>query len=252
MRAPAHRAAPRFGVTCVLPDRFESQTSAIRGRGDPVVIVVTADRIICCIPGARAGLFTRLPMLCLSFEPSLTFREIHHEDLLRIARDPTAFARCAARPGRRSERLRRLQRPFVVIVESKAMEAGMVTVAASALDQSLMSTGKAVVYGIYFDFDKSDVQPESAAQLQEIATLLNKHGDLKRAITGHTDNQGDADYNQKLSRRRADAIVAALTGNYAIAANRLSAQGLGSSSPVANNDTDEGCTKSRRVERVRK
>ena len=145
------------------------------------------------------------------------------------------------------------QRPatFVVIVESKPMEVGMVTVAASALDQSLMSTGKAVIYGIYFDFDKADVKPASSPQLQEIAALLNTHADLKLAITGHTDNQGSADYNQKLSQRRADAIVAALTGSYAIAANRLSAQGLGPSAPVASNDTDEGRAKNRRVELVK-
>ena len=131
------------------------------------------------------------------------------------------------------------------------MEVGMVTVAASALDQSLMSTGKAVIYGIYFDFDKADVKPASSPQLQEIAALLNTHADLKLAITGHTDNQGSADYNQKLSQRRADAIVAALTGSYAIAANRLSAQGLGPSAPVASNDTDEGRAKNRRVELVK-
>jgi len=145
------------------------------------------------------------------------------------------------------------QRPatFVVIVESKPMQAGMVTVAASAIDQSLMSTGKAIIYGIYFDFDKADVKPASSLQLQEIAALLNKHADLKLAITGHTDNQGNMDYNQKLSQRRADAIVAALTGGYAIAADRLSAQGLGASSPVASNDTEEGRAKNRRVELVR-
>ena len=145
------------------------------------------------------------------------------------------------------------QRPatFVVIVESKPMEGGRVTVAANALDQSLMSTGKAVIYGIYFDFDKADVKPASSPQLQEIATLLGKHADLKLAVTGHTDNQGNADYNQKLSQRRADAIVAALTGSYAIAADRLSAQGLGASSPIASNDTDEGRAQNRRVELVR-
>ena len=146
-----------------------------------------------------------------------------------------------------------LQRPatFVVVVETMPMESGMVTVAASALDQSLTRTGKAVIYGIYFDFDKAEVKPASSLQLDEIAKLLNDHADLKLAITGHTDNQGNPDYNQKLSQRRADAIVAALTGNYAVAANRLVAQGLGASSPVASNDTEEGRAKNRRVELVR-
>jgi len=140
---------------------------------------------------------------------------------------------------------------YVLIVESKSMEKGLVTVAANALDQSLMSTGKAVIYGIYFDFDKADVKPESAPQLEQIARLLADHAELKLMITGHTDNQGAADYNQKLSQRRADAIVAALTGNYAVTASRLHAQGLGASSPVASNDNDDGRAKNRRVELIK-
>ncbi len=140
---------------------------------------------------------------------------------------------------------------FVLLIESKPMEKGLVTVTANALDQSLISSGKAVIYGITFDFDKADIKPESKAQLDQIAQLMRDHADLKLAITGHTDNQGAADYNQKLSQRRADAIVAALVGNYGLAANRLSAQGLGSSAPIASNDNEEGKAKNRRVELVK-
>jgi OOP family OmpA-OmpF porin len=145
------------------------------------------------------------------------------------------------------------QRPgiYVMLIEGKPMDTGLVTVAASALDQNLINTGKAVIYGITFDFDKADIKPESKPQLDQIAKLMSDHADLKLAITGHTDNQGSADYNQKLSQRRADAIVAALVGSYTIAANRLSAQGLGASSPIAKNDSDEGKAKNRRVELVK-
>ena len=115
-----------------------------------------------------------------------------------------------------------------------------------------MSTGKAVIYGITFDFDKAEIKPESKPQLDQIAKLLTDHADLKLAITGHTDNQGSADYNQKLSQRRAEAIVATLAGSYGIAADRLSAQGMGASSPVASNDTEEGRAKNRRVELVKR
>lgn len=58
--------------------------------------------------------------------------------------------------------------------------------------------------------------------------------------------------NQKLSQRRAEAIVAALAGSYGIAVERLSAQGMGASSPVASNDTEEGRAKNRRVELVKR
>ena len=146
------------------------------------------------------------------------------------------------------------QRPamYVMLIESKPMDTGMVTIAANALDQNLISTGKAVIYGITFDFDKVDIKAESKPQLEQIAKLLTDHADLKLAITGHTDNQGSADYNQKLSQRRAEAIVATLTGSYGIAADRLSAQGMGASAPVASNDNDEGRAKNRRVELVKR
>jgi len=145
------------------------------------------------------------------------------------------------------------QRPavYVMLIESKPMDTGLVTVAANALDQSLISTGKAVIYGIYFDFDKADIKAESKPQLDQIAKLMSDHADLKLTITGHTDNQGAADYNQKLSQRRADAIVASLVGNYTVASNRLSAQGMGASAPVASNDSDEGRARNRRVELIK-
>jgi len=140
---------------------------------------------------------------------------------------------------------------FVAIVEAKPMDSGMITVDANALDQSLTATGKAVIYGIYFDVDKADIKPESKAQLDEIAKLMTQHPDVKLTVTGHTDNQGTADHNQKLSQRRADAIVAALVQTYGMAAGRLTAQGMGSSAPVASNATEEGRGKNRRVELVK-
>jgi OOP family OmpA-OmpF porin len=141
---------------------------------------------------------------------------------------------------------------YVMLIESKPMDTGLVTLAANALDQNLINTGKAVIYGITFDFDKADIRPESKPQLDQIGKLLTEHADVKLAITGHTDNQGAADYNQKLSQRRAEAIVAVLVGGYGIAADRLSAQGMGASSPLASNDNEDGRAKNRRVELVKR
>jgi OmpA-OmpF porin, OOP family len=149
--------------------------------------------------------------------------------------------------------LQNTQRPgvYVMVVESKPMDAGMVVVSANAIEQSLMTTGKVVIYGIYFDFDKADVKAESKQQVAEIAALMNDHVDLKLMVTGHTDNQGSADYNQHLSQLRADAIVTTLVNTYSIASNRLEAKGMGSTSPIADNDTDDGRKKNRRVELTR-
>jgi OmpA-OmpF porin, OOP family len=142
------------------------------------------------------------------------------------------------------------QRPavYVMVFESKPMDNGLVMVTSNAMDQSLIDTGKAVLYGIYFDFDKAVLKPESQQQLAQIAALLNSHADLKLVITGHTDNQGAADYNQRLSQLRADAIVASLVTGYSIAGNRLVAKGMGATTPIADNDSESGRARNRRVE----
>jgi len=122
---------------------------------------------------------------------------------------------------------------------------------AAALGKNLANTGQVNVYGIHFDFDKADIQPESKPQLDEIAKLLASDPTLKLRVTGHTDNVGSAEHNQTLSKRRADAIVAALAANYGVAAERLTSAGLGASLPVASNDSDQGRAMNRRVELIR-
>jgi len=69
-------------------------------------------------------------------------------------------------------------------------------------------------------------------------------------VEGHTDNQGNAAANQALSERRAQAVVAWLSA-HGIAASRLSAKGLGQTNPVADNTTEDGRAKNRRVELVK-
>ena len=140
---------------------------------------------------------------------------------------------------------------IVVIVESKAREQKMVAIAAGEMAKAIDQTGKVALYGILFDFDKADIKPESKPQLDEIAALLRIDANLKLLVVGHTDNQGGMAYNLDLSKRRADAVVAALEKNYAIASARLIAQGMGSSVPVASNDSDGGRAKNRRVELVK-
>ena len=139
----------------------------------------------------------------------------------------------------------------VVTLEAKAREQKMVTVKANEMAQAIASSGKVALYGIYFDFDKAQLKPESTPQLDEIAALLRADGELKLVVAGHTDNQGGASYNMELSKKRADAVVAALAGTYGIAADRLLAQGMGSAAPVASNADDAGRAKNRRVELVK-
>jgi OmpA-OmpF porin, OOP family len=142
---------------------------------------------------------------------------------------------------------------YLEIVEAKALETGKVSVnlKAEEMAKGLVTEGKIALYGIYFDTDKADVKPESKAQLEEMAKLLQSDPKLNVYVVGHTDNQGSLARNLTLSQQRAQAVAQALVTQHKIDAKRLSARGVASFSPVASNDADAGRAKNRRVELVK-
>jgi outer membrane protein OmpA-like peptidoglycan-associated protein len=103
------------------------------------------------------------------------------------------------------------------------------------------------VYGIQFAFNKSTIRADSEPVLQNVLGILNGRPDLKLEIQGHTDNIGSDEYNQKLSESRAASVVAWLTSK-GIAPERLTAQGYGMTQPIADNGSDAGRARNRRVE----
>ena len=103
--------------------------------------------------------------------------------------------------------------------------------------------------GVHFDFDKATLRPEAKNVLDQAAALLDKHDRVVVEIAGHTDSKGSEEYNQGLSKRRANTVRDYLTGK-GVRASRLSAKGYGESRPVASNDTEEGRAENRRVEMV--
>ena len=115
----------------------------------------------------------------------------------------------------------------------------------------MMTDGKFITYGITFDVGKAVIKPESMGEINRIVGLMNENPGLKFEVQGHTDNTGSAATNQTLSEQRAQAIVAKLV-EMGISADRLSAVGKGQTSPLADNSTDEGRAKNRRVEFVKK
>jgi outer membrane protein OmpA-like peptidoglycan-associated protein len=135
------------------------------------------------------------------------------------------------------------------IIEKQAMVQEVVADAES-MARDISTTGRTAVYGIYFDFDRADIKPESEAALREIAKLLGEDPRLRLHVVGHTDNVGDLDYNMRLSQRRAQAVVVALTSEYGIASGRLRPAGIGPLAPAAPNTSEEGRAKNRRVELV--
>jgi len=138
---------------------------------------------------------------------------------------------------------------YLTFIEKEAMRQDVVA-DAKFMAEGIRATGHVAIYGIYFDFNKSDVKPESDPALQEINKLLSGNPALKVFVVGHTDNVGGVDYNMKLSQARADAVVAVLTTKYKINPQRLKAYGVGQLTPVAPNNTEEGRGKNRRVELV--
>ncbi len=116
----------------------------------------------------------------------------------------------------------------------------------AALDKD----GHVALY-INFDTGKADIKADGQAVIDEIATALRNTPALKVGIEGHTDNAGAAAANLKLSDARAQAVMAALVAK-GIAAARLSAAGLGQTKPIADNATEDGRAKNRRVELVKK
>lgn len=137
----------------------------------------------------------------------------------------------------------------LTIVEKAEMEQ-VVEANAESWKKDIDLTGKATLYGIYFGTGKSDIKPESEPALKEISKLLNTNSAMKLHVVGHTDNVGELDYNLKLSKARADAVVNELVTKHKISSARLKAHGVGPLSPVASNSAEEGKAKNRRVELV--
>jgi OmpA-OmpF porin, OOP family len=135
----------------------------------------------------------------------------------------------------------------LVIVEMEAMTQ---EVTADAMYDALNKDGFIALY-INFDTSKSDIKPESMGTIEQIATVLKAHPDLKVSIEGHTDNVGTPQINKTLSQQRAMSVMSAVAQK-GIAASRMNAVGWGQEKPIADNRSEEGKAKNRRVEVVKK
>lgn len=109
--------------------------------------------------------------------------------------------------------------------------------------------GTAFTRPINFDFNKSDIKPESIPIIEEIVDVMLSNPKLKLEIQGHTDNIGGIEFNLKLSEARAMAVFNAIVQR-GVDSSRLRYRGFGFSRPIANNDTEEGRAKNRRTEFV--
>jgi outer membrane protein OmpA-like peptidoglycan-associated protein len=136
---------------------------------------------------------------------------------------------------------------WLVVLEVQAMKQD---VAAADLYTTLEKEGHVALY-INFDFAKATIKPDSIPTLDEVAKMMSDNADLKLSVEGHTDNVGKAKANRALSEERAKSVVAALVKR-GVDAKRLQAVGHGHTKPIADNTTEEGRAKNRRVELVKR
>jgi outer membrane protein OmpA-like peptidoglycan-associated protein len=123
-----------------------------------------------------------------------------------------------------------------------------IAVGAPDMRSKLITEGKLVSYGIYFDVNKDIVKPESNGTLKEIATVLTENPDVRIKIIGHTDSDGADAANLDLSKRRAASVKNELSKGFGIDASRMETDGMGETQPVAPNDTPANKALNRRVE----
>ncbi|MCP4977172.1 MAG: OmpA family protein [Maribacter sp.] len=110
--------------------------------------------------------------------------------------------------------------------------------------------GKIVANGIRFDVNKATLKPESMGVINEIYKLMSKHHEINFSVEGHTDSDGEKNFNQNLSEERALTVMKQLIA-MGISSDRLMIKGFGESKPIDVNDTQEGKANNRRVEFVK-
>ena len=133
----------------------------------------------------------------------------------------------------------------ILEIEAMAQE-----VTADTMYEALNKDGFMALY-INFDTGKSTIKPDSQPIIKQITSLMKNHSDIKLSIEGHTDNVGTPAANKTLSTQRAKAVIDTVV-KQGIAAGRMTAVGWGQEKPIADNRSEEGRAKNRRVEIVKK
>lgn len=126
-----------------------------------------------------------------------------------------------------------------------------ITTATPDMRSKLLTEGKLVTYGIYFDVNKDVVKAESFGTISEIVQTLKENPTVRIKIIGHTDSDGDDAKNLDLSRRRALSVKNTLVNQFGIDASRIQTDGKGETEPLAPNTTSESKAKNRRVEFIK-
>jgi OmpA-OmpF porin, OOP family len=138
---------------------------------------------------------------------------------------------------------------YVTVLEREGMKQSLGFLDASAMKKAIDADGRVALY-INFDVDKATLRPDAQPVVAEIGKLLGADPALKLSIEGHTDNTGTPAHNKELSTARARSVLGALVG-LGIDPARLQSKGFGQDKPLADNGSEDGRAKNRRVELVK-
>lgn len=138
---------------------------------------------------------------------------------------------------------------YVAVLEREGMKQSLGFLDASAMKKAIDADGRVALY-INFDVDKATLRADAQPTIAEIGKLLGGDPALKLSIEGHTDNTGTPAHNQELSTARARSVLGALVG-LGIDPARLQSKGFGQDKPLADNGSEDGRAKNRRVELVK-
>lgn len=135
------------------------------------------------------------------------------------------------------------QEAELAIQEAESLRRKLNSIATEQTDKGLMMT----LGDFVFDSGKSTIKQEAVDNFSKVVEFINTYPNKKVRIEGHTDSSGSNQLNVKLSQRRADAVKKLLVEN-GIQANQIEALGMGEEFPIAENTTNAGKAKNRRVE----
>jgi len=164
------------------------------------------------------------------------FRACHTEEGAALAKEATAKAEalCPAQP----------------MAQAVSQPAEVVPVPIPAAEPTPEMMKYCVSLDIEFDIDKAEVRPQYRDEVAKVGDFMKKNPTTTALIEGYADEVGPAGYNLQLSQKRAESVVNYLVDNFGIDRSRLSAKGYGETKPVANNASDAGKQKNRRIDAI--
>ena len=131
--------------------------------------------------------------------------------------------------------------------EAKARAKELLADVEAALIEDDPSSVTINLTNVFFNVGSAELKDDSKYELDNVAKIMSEYSDIAVEISGHTDNTGDANANDILSKSRADAVTNYLTGK-GVRSNRLQSVGYGQHQPADTNDTVEGRQNNRRIE----